>query len=117
MRSRDRSVRLDVEAHPDHRIDGELFASIDQAAAFFRQGCLGWSPSPGRDDLHAVRLDSQEWDARAVAVDHITSSLFDNPAVFPTGAATLDSALLMENLPVSWITQAALDKSQRAPAA
>jgi hypothetical protein len=108
--SRDQHVRTSVAARPDSRIDSELFASLDQAGDFFRQSCTGWSPSPRRATLDAVRLESQTWDVRGATVDHLTSSLFDNPDVFPPGTALLDSALLMQNLPISWTTQTDLNK-------
>jgi Uncharacterized conserved protein (COG2071) len=110
--SRDRHVQLDVQAHPDSRIHSQLFASVHLAADFFRQGSVGWSPSSRRADLDAVRLGSHRWDVQPLGVDHMTSSLFDNHDLFPPGSATLDCALLMKNLPVSWIAQIPLTQSR-----
>lgn len=115
--SRDRSVRLEVAAHPTEQLSSSLFNSVDDAAQFFRRGCLGWSPSQRTGLLDAVRLDSQRWNARPVTIEHMTSSLFDNQATFPAGTCTIDSALLMENLPARWITQPSLSPAKAIPAA
>jgi hypothetical protein len=115
--SRDRQVRLNVVAHPDSQLHAELFSSVDQAGDFFRRGCLGWSPSPRRAAFDAVRLESQTWDVRALTVEEMTSSLFDNRDIFPPGSAILDFALLMENVPISWTTQSPLKTAQPARAA
>jgi Uncharacterized conserved protein (COG2071) len=115
--SRDKVVELEVDAHPADQLGGSLFSSIDAAMEFFRNGCLGWSPSHRGELLDAVRLDSQKWQARPIAVDHMSSSLFDNREVFPSGTCTLDSALLMENLPATWITEGSITTPQSAPAA
>lgn len=115
--SRDHHVRLNVSARPGDQLQGELFTSVDEAADFFRQGCTGWSPSRRRPTLDAVRLESRTWNVRAATVDGMTSSLYDNHDLFPAGTATLDSALLMENLPISWTAQAPLQATQPARAA
>jgi hypothetical protein len=64
-----------------------------------------------------VRLESHTWNVRAATVDDMTSSLYDNHDLFPAGTATLDSALLMENRPISWTTQATIQTTQPARAA
>ncbi len=50
-----------------------------------------------------VDLDCPTWKAEPVSVDRMASSLFDDVSVFPAGSCTLDSALIMRELPVRWI--------------
>lgn len=102
--SRDGEVRLDVAAAPAASLGGQLFTTLAEATEFFRRGALGFSPAAsGR--LDAVRLRSGRWDARPMSIGHIRSSLFDDPARFPPGTCSLDSALIMRDLPARWTAQ------------
>jgi hypothetical protein len=92
-------------------------ASLEEAIAFFRRGSLGFSPSGVSERLIGVRLVSDSWDARPVTVDHIVSTMFDNTSVFPNGSCTLDSTLVMRNLPVRWRNEGTLGARSDARAA
>lgn len=104
--SRDRAVRLSVVARESEVLEGNLFGSLHEATEFFRRGALGYSPAGTSSGLDGARLLSERWDATPVSVMEMRSSLFDNVSLFPPGSCTLDSGLLMRDLPVRWATEA-----------
>jgi uncharacterized protein YqjF (DUF2071 family) len=105
VRSHDRMVALSVEAASAPGLASGLFASLDEATGFFRRGATGFSPSSAGGCLDGVRLHSDDWSARPMSVSSITSSLFDDAAVFPAGTCVLDSALLMSNITARWTAE------------
>jgi Uncharacterized conserved protein (COG2071) len=115
--SRDGTLALSVSAQEAPSLGGELFGSLNEALAFFRQGSLGFSPRGGTGGLVGVRLITESWEGRAVLVDHIVSSMFDNVRDFPKGSCTLDSALVMRNLPVRWRNEGMLQRRSPTKAA
>lgn len=116
VQSHDGLVNLSVAAHENAGIEGELFGSLEQAIEFFRRGSLGYSPSGPSDALTGVRLQSQNWEALPVAIDSMTSSVFDNPEAFPTGSCAFDFGLVMRNLEAHWISEGALRAGSKAAA-
>jgi hypothetical protein len=106
--SRDGSVRLSVAARRSDGLGGSLFASTDDAVEFFRRGSISYSPTREMDCLDGVRLLSDRWQAEPVSVEHMASSLFDDVTRFPRGTCTLDSGLLMKNLPARWVREGTL---------
>jgi hypothetical protein len=107
--SRDGTLGLSVVAREATSLGGKLFGSLEDAVTFFRRGSLGYSPSGITDRLMGVRLHSQSWDARPVAVEHMASTMFDNTSLFPIGSCTLDFALVMRNLTARWQNEGPLD--------
>ena len=107
VRSRDRAVTLAVTAVPAAALGSSLFACVDEAAGFFRDGTLGFSPSAADTGLDAVRLHAASWAARPMTISAMNSSLFDNAATFPEGTCALDSAMLMTNIPARWSAEPA----------
>jgi hypothetical protein len=108
--SRDRSVRLSVAARRSYELGGSLFGSTDAAVEFFRRGSISYSPSGEMGCLDGVRLVSDHWRAEPVLVEHMASSVFDDVTLFPHGTCTLDSGLLMRNLPARWLNEGTLDR-------
>jgi hypothetical protein len=97
----DRSTHVDVAGtiRPDGWWHGsELFDSFAAASEFFRQGSDGYSPRR-KGGLDGIRLRCDDWRLRPFAVERATSSVYDN---YPAGAATLDCALVMTNMPAQW---------------
>jgi hypothetical protein len=103
--SRDGEVRLSVAARGADALEGELFKCAGDAARFFREGALGYSPAGNAEHFEGVRLVSNSWDVSPVSVEHIASSLFDNHLLFPSGTCTLDCGLVMRDLPVRWLAE------------
>jgi uncharacterized protein YqjF (DUF2071 family) len=81
---------------------GSCFGSLDEASRFFERGCVGYSVTgdPGR--LDGLRLETDGWAVRPLAVDEAFSSIFADPSRFPPGSVTLDCALLMRDVEHSW---------------
>jgi hypothetical protein len=52
--------------------------------------------------LDGVELHAGSWRVEPLEIRRVTSSFFDDPERFPRGSATLDCALLMRELPVTW---------------
>lgn len=111
VRSRDRAVALSVAARPTASLTSALFAGVDEAAGFFREGALGLSPSAADGCFDAVRLHATNWEARPMAVCAMDSSLFDDAMTFPAGTCTLDSALLMTNITARWTAESDVSPS------
>ena len=101
--ARDGATRVRVDAHLAGRLTGSaLFAGLGEASKFFRDGSVGFSP--GRDGLRldGVELHAGSWRVEPLEIRRVTSSFFDDSERFPRGSATLDCALLMRDLPVTW---------------
>lgn len=79
-----------------------VFASQDEASAFFAAGSVGWSVTgrPGRFD--GLELRCERWQVEALAVTEVMSRWFDDPRVFPPGSIAFDNALLMRDIAHSW---------------
>lgn len=102
MRSDDESCQLRVAGHSAAELPGDsLFPSLAEASGFFQCG-TGYSvtKAPGRFD--GIRLVIPQWEARPFAVDELASSFFDDPAIFPRGAAIFDHALVMRGIAHRW---------------
>lgn len=106
--SRDTSVRLSVLAHRGGPLGGSLFDSTSDAIDFFRRGSLSYSPGGTPGCLEGVRLAGVSWQAEPATVERMESSLFDDARQFPAGTSTLDSGLIMRNLPVRWSSEGSL---------
>lgn len=90
-------VRADVTATSTWA--SSLFGTVEEASAFFQHGAIGWSPSRDGRTLQGLALQTAHWSVQPAQVRSITSSFFD---ALPTGSATLDSVLMMRNVPVTW---------------
>jgi hypothetical protein len=103
MRSEDGEARVRVAARvADEWPAGSVFATLDEASAFFAVGSLGWSAGNEPGELDGLELRSFGWRMEALTVERVESSFFDNPSVFPPGAAEFDSALLMRGIRHEW---------------
>jgi hypothetical protein len=69
-----------------------VFASLDEAAQFFRLAPAGYSATPVRGVFKGVALETTYGDKRPALVDAVASSYFDDPRLFPPGTVTVDSA-------------------------
>ncbi|MFB6894567.1 DUF2071 domain-containing protein [Kitasatospora sp. NPDC056327] len=101
--TRDGDVRVDVTVEPAGELRGsELFADLAEASRFFRAGSKGFSDTRSGVRLDGMELHTDAWDLEPGRVCSASSSFFDSPDRFAPGSATLDSALIMRNVPVSW---------------
>lgn len=103
IRSRDESMSIQLQAHEtDAFPSSSCFESLADSSAFFQTGRIGYSVTNDCCRFDGMRLESQGWDVRPLAIDHLESSFFDEHSNFPTGSITLDHALIMRNLSHEW---------------
>jgi uncharacterized protein YqjF (DUF2071 family) len=102
----DGATQVDAEVRRTTELRGsKLFPDLAAASAFFRAAPTAWSPR--RDDsLEAVSLHSDAWSIEAAEPVRVRSSFFDDATLFPAGSVTLDSALLMLDVPARWSVEA-----------
>jgi hypothetical protein len=95
------SARVHVRT-VDRWSGSRLFASLDEASTFFRRGAIGYSATSDGRCLDGLELRSSAWRVEPVEVLAAESTFFADPKLFPAGSVTLDNALLMRNVPVTW---------------
>ena len=81
---------------------GSIFASLEEASAFFEAGSLGYSPVAAGGRFEGLELRCQKWRLEPLSMERVRSSLFDNEAVFPRGSIEFDCALLMRGIEHEW---------------
>ena len=100
----------DVHVRAEVAVRSELRSSLfgddlHAASEFFRDGGVGWSPA--RDGgLEGLSIESDQWRVDPGEVLTIESSYFD---ALPGGSATLDSVLVMRNVPMNWSAPSELE--------
>lgn len=100
--SDDGEVNLSIQARIVNDLPGgSVFPSVAAASQFFERGSVGYSPGRNQS-LEGMELRSQDWKVEPLAVEQISSSVFDNSAVVPRGSAEFDCALLMRNIRHEW---------------
>jgi hypothetical protein len=101
--SMDGTAQVSVDVRVVPRLHGSvLFADVQQASDFFRQGSAGFSAARDRHTLDGVHLTAHRWRVEPVDAQAVRSSFFDDPRRFPPGSAILDCALLMRDIPATW---------------
>jgi hypothetical protein len=99
----DGSTAVGVRARITDELRGStLFGDLAAASAFFRAGPVGYSATAGGRCLDGVRLSTTAWSIEPTEILDARSTFYDDPARFPAGTATLDSALVMRNVPALW---------------
>ncbi|SKB01499.1 Uncharacterized conserved protein (COG2071) [Agreia bicolorata] len=93
----DLRVSADVAVVSEWR--SRLFATVDDASAFFRAGSTGWSPRRGSVELDGLTLETEQWKVEPGRLLNVESSFFD---ALPDGSARLDSVLVMRDVPIAW---------------
>jgi hypothetical protein len=106
VRSRDGTVRIEVEAHrADEFAPGSIFTSLDAASGFFRCAPAGYAATPAEGVFDGVELETADWALEPLRLDRVASSFFDDRRRFPAGTAEPDSAFLMSGLSTVWRPQ------------
>jgi Uncharacterized conserved protein (COG2071) len=105
--SRDGMVQIEVSAHvADGVMPASVFPDLEAASLFFRRAPVGYAATPTEGVFDGVKLGTaDDWGIRPLHIDRAFSSFFDDPARFPAGRATVDSAFLMEGLATTWEPQ------------
>lgn len=108
MASDDGETRVAVEAHiASHLPEHSIFASLEEASAFFEHGSLGYSATHQAGKLDGLELQCVNWRVEPLRVTQAESSFFDDPKRFPPGSAELDCALLMRDIRHEWYVREA----------
>lgn len=102
LRSDDGETHVAVTAHLADSLPASVFSTLGEAAAFFQSGSLGYSPNRIGNHLQGLELSCQTWRLEPLAVEAVSSSLFDDTTIFPAGSAEFDSAFLMRNIEHEW---------------
>jgi hypothetical protein len=99
--SRDGQVHIAVAAHLTGSImRGSIFATLEEASAFFRCAPVGYAPTPAAGVFDGLELRTEGWGIQPMQVDAIASSFFEDAA--RSGDVELDSAFLMGDLDTAW---------------
>lgn len=78
-----------------------VFADLETASSFFRNGSVGFSPNDKSYD--GIELKIKRWEVTPLLVQNIQSSFFNDETLFPKGAISFDNALLMKNVRHDWV--------------
>ncbi|HXC85842.1 MAG TPA: DUF2071 domain-containing protein [Trebonia sp.] len=99
----DGTAHISLDARVTQRLEGSLlFTDVQQASDFFRHSSAGFSPARDGRKLDGMELHADRWAVEPVEVLAVRSSFFEDTRLFPTGSATLDCALLMRDIPMTW---------------
>lgn len=103
MHSRDRRVSIELRAHEADSIsEGSCFESVAESSRFFESGSVGYSVTRDCCRLDGIRLQTHDWKVKALAVDAVQSSFFEDESVFPAGSVVFDHALIMRDIRHEW---------------
>lgn len=103
MSAQDGHTRVAVAGRETEALPaGSCFASLAESSAFFAAGSVGYSANQGGAQADGLELVTEHWSVRALQVDAVSSSFFDDPAVFPAGSIRFDHALIMRDIPHRW---------------
>jgi hypothetical protein len=103
IRSRDRLMAIQLRAHESDSLpESSCFGSLAESSSFFEGGSIGYSVTRDCCRLDGIRLQTDRWLVRPLAVEHVESSFFADESVFPAGSVTFDHALLMRDIRHEW---------------
>jgi hypothetical protein len=77
-----------------------IFENLENASNFFEAGAIGYSPNGDKYD--GLKLKTFNWKVEPLEVTSVSSSFFENEAVFPKGSVKFDNALLMTQVKHEW---------------
>lgn len=103
IRSRDGRMSVQLRASESGSLPASsCFGSLAESSAFFEGGCVGYSVTRDCRRLDGIRLQTNGWHVRPLAIEHVESSFFSDGSVFPEGSITFDHALIMRDLIHQW---------------
>lgn len=111
----DGSTSVDVAVAIGGELGSEVFPGLDEASRFFQRGSVGYSATSRCDQFDGLELRTDAWRVDAAEIVTVRSSFFGDPELFPRGSATLDCALLMRDVPVTWHPLGTLRGTAGAP--
>jgi hypothetical protein len=103
IRARDGRMSVRLRAHDSEALPvSSCFRDVAESSSFFEAGSLGYSATADCCRLDGIRLETNGWQVHPLAVDHVESSYFSNPKMFPANTAIFDHALIMRNVRHEW---------------
>jgi hypothetical protein len=103
VRSRDGKMSLRVSGcETDSLPKGTCFDSLATLSSFFEGGSVGYSTTRDCCRLDGIRLKTDVWQVRPLAVELVESTFFADESVFPKGSVMFDNALIMRDIPHQW---------------
>jgi hypothetical protein len=88
----------DTEVFPQ----SSVFASLEEASAFFAKGAIGYSPARDNSHFQGMELRLLEWHISPLRITEAFVRLYEDGRTFPKGSVQLDSALVMRRLKHEW---------------
>ncbi len=82
-----------------------VFASLEEASAFFAAGSLGYSATADQGRFDGLELRCRAWRVEPLEVDEVRSRCFEDATLFPRGSIAFDCALLMRGVAHEWHAQ------------
>ena len=111
--SRDGRMSVQLRAHESDSLPAtSCFGSLEDSSAYFEGGSVGYSVTRDCCRLDGIRLHTDSWQVRPLAVEHVESSFFADASAFPSGSVTFDHALVMRDLGHQWHEEADLFTEQ-----
>jgi Uncharacterized conserved protein (COG2071) len=103
IRARDGCMEVQLRAHEtDSLPSSSCFESLAESSAYFEGGSLGYSATRDCCRLDGIRLETDVWQVRPLAVEHIESSFFSDRSAFPVGSVVFDHGLIMRDVSHQW---------------
>lgn len=115
IRSRDGLMSVQLRAREsDSMPESSCFDSLEESSAYFEGGSVGYSVTRNCCRLDGIRLKTDTWQVRPLAVEQVESSFFSNGRVFPAGSVIFDHALIMRDLMHHWHGEPDMYTDQKA---
>ncbi len=103
IHARDGRMAVELRARESDVLpESSCFESLSDSSSFFEGGCVGYSVTREGCRLDGIRLQTDAWQVRPLAVEHVESSFFADESVFPAGSITFDHALIMRDIRHQW---------------
>jgi hypothetical protein len=103
IQSRDGTMSVKLRGKESDALPASsCFASLAESSAYFEGGSVGYSVTSDCCRLDGIRLATENWQVRPLAVEHVASSFFADESVFPAGSVVFDHALIMRDLIHQW---------------
>lgn len=103
IRARDGKMTVQLRARESEALpESSCFESLAESSAFFEGGSVGYSVTRDCCRLDGIRLRTESWQVRPLAVEHVESTFFADESVFPRGSVAFDHALIMRDITHQW---------------
>ena len=114
IKARDGRMAVQIRSRESDSLPAaSCFESLAESSAYFEGGSVGYSVTRDARRLDGIRLQTDGWLVRPLAVEHVESSFFADESVFPAGSVTFDHALIMRDLSHQWHGEADMTTAPR----